>query len=271
MQYMNFTAESLSKKAITIEVTDNLSEARDIMLNHNISRIIVVRNQTPVGMITEKGIGSYLYKEDGKPLDEIRTSKAISKPVISVNKDTPLDKCAKIMIDNKISSLIITDYGINIFTKSDLVKMYAESYRQINYVKDFMTKDVLTILPSHSLHTAISVMIKNGISRVIVTKDKKLVGIITSRDVIPITAFVEGDKLEVDNLSAIGHVMLARDVMKKPITINETADLSQAAQIMSDKRISGLPVIDSENNLTGIITTTDVVRALMETKKELIH
>jgi acetoin utilization protein AcuB len=170
-----------------------------------------------------------------------------------------------------ISSLIVTDYGINIFTKSDLVKLYAESYRQINYVKDFMTKDVLTILPSHSLHTAISVMIKNGVSRVIVTKDKKLVGIITSSDMIPITAFVEGDKLEVDNLSAIGHVMLARDVMKKPITINEIADLSQAAQIMSDKRISGLPVIDSQNNLTGIITTTDVVRALMETKKELIH
>ena len=40
--------------------------------------------------------------------------------------------------------------------------------------------------------------------------------------------------------------MLARDVMKKPIAINFTADLAQAAQIMNDKRISGLPTIDSE-------------------------
>jgi len=40
---------------------------------------------------------------------------------------------------------------------------------------------------------------------------------------------------------------------------------------MNDKRISGLPVIDSENNLNGIVTRTDIVKALIETKKELVH
>jgi CBS domain-containing protein len=40
---------------------------------------------------------------------------------------------------------------------------------------------------------------------------------------------------------------------------------------MNDKRISGLPVIDSENNLNGIVTRTDIVKALLETKKELVH
>jgi CBS domain-containing protein len=117
-------------------------------------------------------------------------------------------------------------------------------------------------------------MLKNKVSRVIiVTKDNKAVGIITSRDLMPITAFVEGDKFEktVDNLSGIGHVMLARDVMKKPISITDTADLAVAAQIMNEKRISGLPVIDSENNLNGIVTRTDIVKALLETKKELVH
>ena len=48
------------------------------MLNHNISRIVVVRNDTPLGMITEKGIASYLYKEIGESLDEIRTSKVMT-------------------------------------------------------------------------------------------------------------------------------------------------------------------------------------------------
>jgi CBS domain-containing protein len=40
---------------------------------------------------------------------------------------------------------------------------------------------------------------------------------------------------------------------------------------MNDKRISGLPVIDSDNNLNGIVTRTDIVKALLETKKELVH
>jgi len=271
---MDFTAESVSKKAITIQATDSLSDARDIMLKHNISRIVVVGNRVPLGVITEKGIASYLYKEIGESLDEIRTSKVITKHIISVSKDTPIYECAKIMIDNKISSLIIPNHEMSIFTKSDLVRLYAENYKQINNVRDFMTKNVLTLLPSHSLHSALAVMLKNKISRVIiVTKDNKPVGIITSRDLMPITAFVEGDKFEktVDNLSGIGHVMLARDVMKKPISITDTADLAVAAQIMNDKRISGLPVTDSENDLNGIVTRTDIVKALLETKKELIH
>ncbi|HYA83807.1 MAG TPA: CBS domain-containing protein [Candidatus Bathyarchaeia archaeon] len=163
---------------------------------------------------------------------------------------------------------------MSIFTKSDLVRLYAENYKQINNVMDLMTNNVLTLLPSHSLHSALAVMLKNKVSRVIiVTKDNKPVGIITSRDLMPITAFVEGDKFEktVDNLSGIGHVMLARDVMKKPISITDTADLAVAAQMMNDKRISGLPVIDSENNLNGIVTRTDIVKALIETKKTLVH
>src|SRR5215467_6163230 len=100
--------------------------------------------------------------------------------------------------------------------------------------------------------------------------DKYSSGQVTKKD---LSIEQEGDKFEktVDNLSGIGHVMLARDVMKKPISITDTTDLAVAAQIMNDKRISGLPVMDSENNLNGIVTRTDVVKALLETKKELVH
>jgi len=73
------------------------------MLKHNISRIVVVGNHAPLGVITEKGIASYLYKEIGESLDEIRISKAITKHIISVSKDTAIYECAKIMIDNKFS------------------------------------------------------------------------------------------------------------------------------------------------------------------------
>ena len=92
------------------------------MLKHNISRIVVVRNDTPLAVITEKGIAGYLYKEIGESLDE-RT------------QDTPIYECARIMIDNKISSLIIPNHEMRIFTKSDLVKMYAEYVLSWKYSK----------------------------------------------------------------------------------------------------------------------------------------
>ena len=128
--YMSFTAKDVCNTAITVEATKMLSDARDTMLRYNISRIIVEHNQKPVGMVTEKGISRYLYKENNdKPLDEIVISKAMRSPLVSVNYDTDIKECAKLMLDNDISSLIVKEKEddkdnrtIKLFTKSDLVK-----------------------------------------------------------------------------------------------------------------------------------------------------
>ena len=129
-----------------------------------------------------------------------------------------------------------------------------------------MTKDVFTVLPSHSLRTALLLMIKNKISRVVVvTRGNEIVGIITSRDIMPITSFIEGNGMESKDLSGIGYIMLARDIMNEPFIIDKNTDLAEAAQNMYDKKISGIPVARSRNDLNGIITKTDIVRALIET------
>jgi CBS domain-containing protein len=262
---MSFTAKDASKKAITVEPIKNMSDARDIMIRHNISRVIVVANNTPIGMVTEKGIASYLFKNSNEPLDTISISRAMRTPIVTVGVDFSINKCAKMMIENNISSLVVIDgTSFNIQTKSDLVKLYADHYRKRYLVSEFMTKDVSTISPSHSLRTAILLMIKNKISRVVVARGKEIVGIITSRDLMPITSFVEGDGIESKDLSGIGYILLARDVMNKPMTINKDADLAEAAQVMYDKKISGIPVASSSSELNGIITKTDIVRALIE-------
>jgi len=252
-------------KAITVEPTSNLSYARDIMIQHNISRIIVAINNNPIGMVTEKAIASYLFKNSNEPLDKIVISRTMRTPIFTVDADTSINRCAKMMIENNISSLVVKDgTSVNILTKSDLVKLYAEHYRKTNLVRDFMTKDVFTVSPSHSLHTAILLMIKNKISRVIVTRGKEIVGIITSRDLMPITSLVEGQGIESKDLHGIGYIMLARDVMNKPLIIDKNADLADVAKIMHDKRISGMPVASSNIDLDGIITKTDIVRALIK-------
>lgn len=62
-------------------------------------------------------------------------------PIISVTSDTSIETCAKLMIENKISSLAVIDNTqVNILTKSDLVKLYAEDHRREHLIKDFMTK-----------------------------------------------------------------------------------------------------------------------------------
>ena len=225
---MVFTPKDVCKKAIAVEATMMMSNARDTMLKHNISRIIVEHNQKPVGMVTEKGISAYLYRENNdKSLDEIATSKAMRSPLVSVTKDTDIRECAKIMLDNDISSLIVTneeeedERETNIFTKSDIVKLYAENYKGKFKTNDFMTKQVFTLYPSNSLHTAMKILMKNRASRLIVTRGSIVVGIITAKDLMPITSFVEADKMQLEkdkevgsNLASIGHIMIASDIKK---------------------------------------------------------
>jgi CBS domain-containing protein len=264
-----------------------MSDVRDTMLKYNISRMIIEHNQKPVGMVTEKGISRYLYNENNdKSLDEIVISKAMRTPLISVAYNKDIRECAKVMQDNDISSLLVEEddddgrqESIYVFTKSDLVKLYAEKYKGKYNVGDFMTKQVFTISSSNSLHTAMKILLKEKVSRVIVTnRDNEIVGIVTAKDLMPITAFAEGERLqsntikgeeetEKKNLSSIGHAMIVRDIMKKSvITINATDDLAKAAQIMTDKRISGLPVSNSNDgkSLVGIVTKTDIVNALIK-------
>ena len=216
-------------------------------------------------MVTEKAIAGFLFKNSHEPLDTIAISKTMRAPILTVGMDTNINRCAKMMIENNISSLVVMNgNSLNILTKSDLVKLYAEHYKNASLVSEFMTKDVFTVSPSHSLHTALMLMIKNKISRVIVTKGKEIVGIITSRDLMPITSFVEGHGIESKDLSGIGYIILARDVMKVPQIINKGTDIAEAAQSMYRKRISGMPVTSSVTDLDGIITKTDIVRALIK-------
>jgi predicted transcriptional regulator len=65
--------------------------------------------------------------------------------------------------------------------------------------------------------------------------------------------------------SGIKSIFLARDVMTPdPITISNNSDLANAAKIMSRNNISGITVVGSNENLVGIVTKSDIVRAVYE-------
>lgn len=279
-QYVQLKAKDVCRKAITLEPNRTLGDARNTMLRYNISRIVVAKGLKPVGIVTEKSIGGFLYRDTiNRPLDEIRLDQVISKDLITVSEETDLKTCAQMMLDKQISSLVVTDSSGSlqgIFTKSDLVDVYYKHYEGKNLVQDYMTKKVFTVSRDHSIHTVIAIMIKNRVSRVVVAKGQKPIGIITGRDLLPVSTLIEADIYGMPSevlmsrrqsttplLSGITHVLLARDVMKRdPITVTSDSDLADAAQIMTNNKISGLPVVDSDNNLIGIVTKTDVVRAL---------
>ena len=277
---MKLKAKDVRRKAITLEPEKTLYDVRNSMLRYNISRMIIAKNNKPVGIITEKDIARFLYRSvANRNLTEIRADEVMSTNLVTVDEESDLNACAKLMLDKEISSLIVIDdkgYLKGVITKSDLIDAYAKHYAGKNLVEDYMTRHVFTVAPDETTHMVLSIMANSRVSRVVVVRGKKPVGIITGRDLLPMSTlfgpdtyqvieevFASHKKAQVIIPSGISAVFLARDVMKyDPITIAKDLDLADAAQIMVRNRISGIPVVDSNNELVGIVTKTDIVRAL---------
>jgi len=147
---------------------------------------------------------------------------------------------------------------------------YAKYYAKKRLVEDYMSKRVFTVDPDETVHVVLLLMANNKVSRVVVTKDSKPIGIITGRDLSPMSILsgayffrYQSDTPKEYIPSGIKSIFLARDVMTHdPMTVSKDSDLANAARIMSKNNISGIPVVGSSGDLIGIVTKSDIVRAV---------
>lgn len=274
---------SLIKKAITVTPRVGVLDAIEIMQKFRISRLVVIdKSYKPVGIITEKDILRSIFPIGAKPLGSITVQDCMSKNLITAKKQDSVYKCARIMKENNISSLVILEDDKSlegIVTKTDLVFNFLVQETEHLKISKIMTTDVVTVSPQDSLYLVESILINNKISRVPVTRNEKLVGIITFRDFIPMRipnrlgTFTDPNELmdvwysrtpNKYNVNQLNYVLTfrAEDIMtKNPVTIEPSDDISIAALLMYRYDISGIPVV-RQSKLVGIITKSDIVFSL---------
>ena len=266
----------ICNKPISILKNSTISDIIKKLLENNLSRLIVVEDGKPVGIITEKDIGLFLFSETTKQgLDYIIINK-IMKPIIFIEETSTPENSAKMMLKKGVSSLAVgTKENLRgIFTKTDLIKYYLENYSGNNKVVDFMTHEFIFTHTAAPLFKVVRKMLENKISRIIVKdQNEKSVGIISFRDLFRIS--IELGSEEDDSGVTIseqirkgflseegfGGISLARDVMSKGIiSIKFNDDLKNACKLILENNISGLAVLDGNNSLTGIISKTDIIK-----------
>ncbi len=119
-------------------------------------------------------------------------------------------------------------------------------------VKEFMTRNPITVNEATSALEARTLMRDRHVRRLPVVDAQCVVGILTL-----------GDLREAHAEEAVGPGMRVGVLMRKdPITVTPETTLRQAAKIMVEKKVSGLPVI-ADGALVGIITESDLFRALI--------
>jgi acetoin utilization protein AcuB len=134
-------------------------------------------------------------------------------------------------------------------------------------VKDWMTADVLTINKNESLIDADKKMREYGVRRLPVVNNKgKLVGLVTKGDVREASPS-DATMLSIWEVNYLIAKLEVGKVMASNVhTITPDADIIDAAQIMLDQKVSGLPVVSSNGDLVGIITESDIFRMLVKSR-----
>jgi acetoin utilization protein AcuB len=130
-------------------------------------------------------------------------------------------------------------------------------------VGERMKQPVITVPPDMPIVEALNLMKRERIRRTPVIKDGKLAGIVSDKDLLNASPS-PATSLSVWEMNYLLSKILVKDVMtKKVLTVSEDTPIEEAARIMADNKIGGLPVMRGEH-VAGIITETDLFKIFLE-------
>lgn len=131
-------------------------------------------------------------------------------------------------------------------------------------VKDWMSSPVVSVSPITSIGNAHQILKERGIRRLPVIDRNKLVGIITIGDVREASPS-DATSLSIWELNYLwGQITVEKVMSRDVITVEPDAPIVEAARLMLENKVSGLPVIDPDSGaVVGILTESDVFRMLV--------
>ena len=278
----NLKLSQLITKPITVNPNTSLTKTREILLEHKVKRVIVTEKKIPEGVITEKDIAKKIYKLGTKPIKSVKAKDFKVRKLFTLTREDSVQDCAKLMKKHRVSLIIILNKDKTlggIVTKTDLATVFLTKGSDSIAVSKIMKNKVITSAPSDPILQIENLLIKHGISRVVIKRNQKPIGIITFRDFVPakIPRWIaeSADPKEVQeykfkkglyenhsNQMSYLFPFHATDIMSsKPITIEADKDVKVAITRMIKYNISGLPVV-KDTKLVGIITKSDIVNTL---------
>lgn len=161
-------------------------------------------------------------------------------PMMSAGMDT--------VTEHRMAIAMARQGGIGVIHKNMSIEAQAEEVDRVKRSENGVITDPFYLSPEHTLEDANNLMAKFRISGVPITEGKKLVGIITNRDL----------KFETDYSKKIKESMTTENL----ITANEGISLDEAKEILAKARKEKLPLVDKDGNLKGLITIKDIEKQI---------
>ena len=161
-------------------------------------------------------------------------------PLMSAGMDT--------VTEHRMAIAMARQGGIGVIHKNMSIEEQADEVDKVKRSENGVISDPFYLSPNHTLQDANDLMSKYRISGVPITEGRRLVGIITNRDL----------KFETDFSKKISESMTSEGL----ITANEGVTLEEAKMILAKARKEKLPIVDKDGNLKGLITIKDIEKAI---------
>ena len=130
-------------------------------------------------------------------------------------------------------------------------------------VKNWMSDKVITVDENDSMQDAMKLLKEHAIRMLPVMKEGELVGIVTDRDLKRASAS-DATSLEIHELLYLISTIKVKNIMTTdPITVPPDFTVEETAEVLLNHKINGVPVVDGDKRVVGVITETDLFKVLI--------
>ena len=268
------------REVISIPPTKTIKEAAEMMIEHGFRRLPVTHpgSNKLLGIVTAMDILDFLgggskfdiieKKHNDNFLSAINDSvkEIMTREAVSITPKYSIRESVDLMLEKGIGSLPIVDKEdklVGIVTERDFALALAGSLTT-ETVGDIMIKDVITTTPGTPIESCSKIMVRNNLRRIPVVEEGKLIGIVTSTDIL---RFFGDKEMFASMTSNSGLDVLKRkisEIIKPNILVTESSvRLGDLCELLAEKNIGGVPVVD-DDELVGIVTERDILNTILK-------
>ena len=281
---MSAIKQILKGPPVTVREDDDLGLALQVMVWGDIRHLPVTGGDALIGVLSERDV-LRRYAEVGRQAGAREKAGVVMSSPVTIGPEDDVDAAIKLITDRGIGCLPVVDHGrlIGLVTRGDLLAHEIQTagaeraerggagapspaWTRLT-VDDVMSRDSLTASPDDTMHTVIDRMGRHGVRHLpVVDGDRQVVGMLSDRDVRtaigdPMRAVSSREVEERIESTRVRHAMT-----REPMTLPTGTRLSRAAALFADFKVGAVPIVDDQHRLAGLISYTDVLRAVLGPK-----
>jgi len=261
-------ADIATREFVEVDANKRLGKVRSIFERENPKGIIVTEDGDYAGVITQKQLVQSHVEDNAK-------AGAMTRSAPKVERTDDVREVARVLVEGGVKLAPVFEAGElwGIVTEDDILDAVLDNLDALR-VEDIYTRDVITVSEDTNVGQVVNLLRKHGISRLPVLDDEDdLSGMVTRHDIVDVVVRDMNKTTRGDRSGEIERVldMPVYDVMSSPVETAKLGDsVEDAVARMLENDFAGLVVTpeDDDTHVAGILTKTDVLRALTYTEEE---